>query len=373
MRHVVVYKEADAYCSFPHVVRLPSGDVAVAFRRAGKFSADAARAGVATHHDPASSIEMVTSSDLGTTWTDKRTVYRGPYGVNDPAMTVLRDGSVIVRFVALDIRKTSEVKAPPKKIFSHRTEHGLVTTVVGNLVLRSSDNGLSWQEIGFDAGTEIGPACSRDPIVEMSDGSWLAPVYTGAPQRADIAWVIRSFDQGRNWCEPTRILSDEAGRFSQLHGLNFNETSLLDLGAGHILAMTRADGAFHTTGDQFMPVGGVGELHVAESFDSGLSWSMPRRTGIWGQPGSICRLADGRILCTYGYRRSPYGVRACMSADGGKSWDVGNEIVLRDDCPTWDCGYPFSIELEPGKMFSVYYFVDAGGTRHVAGTHWSLS
>lgn len=372
MKHIVVYKEADCYCSFPHVARLPSGALAVAFRRAGKFSADAARSGVATHHDPDSAIEMVVSHDEGLAWGERRTVYKGRYGVNDPAITVLRDGALIVRFVALDIRKTGEVVTPPAKIFSHRTEHGLVTTVVGNLVMMSTDGGATWHQVGLDTVNEIGPACSRDPIVEMPDGSWLEPVYTGAPQRADISWVVRSFDRGAHWCEPIRIMSDEAGRFSQLQGLNFNETSLLDLGKGKMLAMVRADGAFHTSGDEFMPVGGVGELHCAESYDSGLSWTPPRRTGMWGQPGSIIRLSDGRILCTYGYRRVPYGVRCRISHDEGKTWKEQDEIVIRDDCPTWDCGYPFSIELAPGKMFSVYYHVDDQGTRHIAGTHWSL-
>lgn len=374
MQHVVVYKERNAYCSFPHVVRLPNGELAVSFRRAGERSANAAREGVATHHDPDSSIQMIVSSDQGRTWpvAKRRTVYKGPYGVNDPALTVLRDGSIVIRFVALEICKSSAVRKPPAKIFSHRTEHGLVTTVKGNLFLQSKNNGKTWQKIGFDIVPAIGPACSRDPMIEMQDGSWLAPVYTGAPQRSDIAWVVRSFDRGKHWCEPIRIMSDEAGRFSQLHGLNFNEASLIDLGKGRMLAMVRADGAFHTSDNEFMPVGGVGELHCADSFDSGLSWSVPRRTGLWGQPGSLLALSNGDLLCTYGYRRRPFGVRAAISKDHGATWDSAGEIAIRNDCPTWDCGYPFSIELSSGQMFSVYYFVDDEGTRHIAGTHWEL-
>ena len=324
---------------------------------------------------PNSSIEMISSSDRGETWpiSSCRTVYKGPYGVNDPAMTVLQDGHLIVRFVALDIRRTSNVTRPPKKIFSHRNEHGLVTTVIGNIVLESIDEGRTWTEIGVDSVEEIGPACSRDPIVELADGSWLAPVYTGAPQRTDISWVVRSFDRGRNWCEPIRIMSDDSGRFSQLHGINFNETSLLDLGDGRLLAMVRADSSFHTSDNEFMPVGGVGDLYCANSFDSGLSWTPPRRTGLLGQPGSIIRMANGVLLCTYGYRRKPFGVRCAVSKDGGTSWTGNQEIVIRDDCPTWDCGYPFSIELDPGHIFTVYYFMDDEGTRFIAGTHWSLT
>jgi sialidase-1 len=373
-KHVLIYKEKDRYCSFPHVSILPNGNLAVVYRKASKFSSDAAKSGIATHHDPDSSIEIIESTDMGNTWDieSNRTIYKTQYGVNDPALTILNDNSVIVRFVALDIRKTSEVTFQPKKIFSHRVEHGLVTSVVGNMIIKSVDSGVTWQEIGVEETLEIGPSCSRDPIVEMPDGSWLMPVYTGAPQRSDIAWVIRSMDQGRHWCEPRRIMSDESGRFSQLQGVNYNETSLLHLGNGEMIAMVRGDGEFHTTGDEFMPVGGVGSLFMARSYDSGMSWSEPELTGIWGQPGSLILLSNGDILCTYGYRKSPYGVRACVSKNHGKTWDMDNEIIVRDDNPIWDCGYPFTIELPKNKLFTVYYMTDMEGTRYVAGTHWNL-
>ncbi len=371
VKHVIIYREDERYCSFPHIVYLPSGNLAVTFRRASKFSADVAKRGTATHHDPDSSIELIESPDHGQTWSrdSLRTVYKSSCGVNDPSLTALKDGTILCRFVALSITSTARLGHNPKKIFSHRVEHGLITEVVGNMVLRSYDGGKSWREVGLAEVSDIGPSCSRDPIVEMPDGSWLMPVYTGAPQRTDIAWVIRSFDEGRSWCEPIRIMSDEGGRFSQLQGINYNETSLLHLGNGEMIAMVRGDTVFHTE-NEFMPVGGVGELWVARSFDGGLSWTAPRKTGIWGQPGSIMQLSDGRLLCTYGYRRKPFGIRCCISRDRGYSWDVDKEIVIRDYSPTWDCGYPFSIELKDGGVMTVYYIADEAGIRYVAGTLW---
>lgn len=374
MRHIEIYKNEDEYSSFPHIAYLANGVLAVTFRRASKFSADAAKSGVATHHDPDSSIQIIESHDDGLTWSREtlRTVYKSKYGVNDPALTVLKDGSLINRFVTLDIRPSADWgSTPPKRIFSHRTEHGLITEVVGNLVVKSSDFGKTWEEVGFADVPSIGASCSRDPVVEMPDGSWLMPVYTGAPQRSDVSWVIRSFDCGRTWCEPIRIMSDENGRYSQLQGINYNETSLLPLGGGEIIALVRADATFHTE-DEFMPVGGVGDLRIARSYDSGMSWTAPKRTGIWGQPGSLMQLSDGRLLATYGYRKSPFGIRCCISNDQGVNWDVENEIIIRDDCPTWDCGYPFTVQLKDGKLFTVYYFVDENGTRFISGTHWNL-
>jgi hypothetical protein len=59
-------------------------------------------------------------------------------------------------------------------------------------------------------------------------------------------------------------------------------------------------------------------------------------------------------VCSYGYRRPPFGQRACISADG-VLWKLENEVILRDDAPNGDLGYPASLELEPGLVLTVYY------------------
>ena len=73
----------------------------------------------------------------------------------------------------------------------------------------------------------------------------------------------------------------------------------------------------------------------------------------WGAPGDLTRMRDGRIACVYGYRLPPFGLRARLSEDGGRTW--GREIVLRDDGGSWDLGYPRVIEHEPGRLLCVYY------------------
>lgn len=374
MKHFTIYKEPGFYISFPHIVYLPSGKLALVFRKASKFSADAAIAGVVTHHDPDSSIEIVLSEDDGQTWSEKsRTIYKSKYGVNDPSLTVLSDGGLLLRFVALEVVPTRQVRSlNGRRIFSHRVEHGLVATVVGNMVCHSADDGVTWQELGISDAPGLTNACSRDPILEMSDGSLLMPVYTGSPQRSEIAWVIRSFDQGATWYEPTIIMCDPKGERSPQQGINFSETSLVHLGNGELLALTRSDESFHTSNDEFVPVGGVGELHSSRSYDSGLSWEFPRRTGIFGTPGALALLNNGLLLATYGYRKTPFGVRCCISRDKGRTWDIDQRVVIRDDAPTWDCGYPFTVELKNGSLLTVYYLADSSGNRHIAGTIWRL-
>lgn len=374
MKNITIYKEPGYYCSFPHVVQMENGKLVLAFRKASQFSANAAKNGRATHHDPNSSIQTIYSEDNGQTWGGVTEAYNSEYGVNDPAITLLKDGSLLMRFVALKIvprDRASELDA--SKLFSHRSEHNLITQVEGNMLIRSTNAGQSWDVMGIAKGPneEMTRSCSRDPIIQLEDESLLMSVYTGAPQRSDIAWVMRSFDLGKTWREPIPIMIDPEGEYSQFHGINYNETSLLDLGNNEIYALTRGDQSFHT-GDEFMPVGGLGKLYSARSLDGGLCWTKQQDTGIFGQPGAVMKLSNGNLLATYGYRKSPFGIRCCISKNRGLSWDIENEIVIREDAPTWDVGYPFTIEMKNGKLLTVYYFVDENKDRHIAGTIWEI-
>ena len=123
------------------------------------------------------------------------------------------------------------------------------------------------------------------------------------------------------------------------------------------------------------------------SEDGGISWTYPVESSFQGYPNHLLKLRDSRILCTYGYRLEPMGVRALISEDGGATWDLEHEYVLRDDGGTvsneWppekrpppgfggaDVGYPVSAELDDGRILTTYYITPSDGTTHVAVTHW---
>ena len=121
------------------------------------------------------------------------------------------------------------------------------------------------------------------------------------------------------------------------------------------------------------------------SEDGGKTWTYPVETSFEGYPNHLLKLSDGRILCTYGYRRAPMGIRALISEDGGRSWDTDHEYVLRDDgsglSNAWppekrarmggaDVGYPISTELADGTILTVYYITKEDGITHIATTHW---
>jgi hypothetical protein len=141
-----------------------------------------------------------------------------------------------------------------------------------------------------------------------------------------------------------------------------NEMTFVEVTPGRVLAHLRSGGARAS-----------GYLLESWSDDGGQTWSVPLQTWIWGYPAHLLRLRDGRLLCSYGYRREPMGVRACLSEDGGQTWDVEHEIVLRDDGkPGGDIGYPMSVELPDTSILTVYYITVEDGITHVAATKWRV-
>jgi hypothetical protein len=121
---------------------------------------------------------------------------------------------------------------------------------------------------------------------------------------------------------------------------------------------------------------GIFWTDIFESEDGARTWRFLSRVNDWGAPGDIVETQDGRIVCVYGYRLAPFGIRARVSEDGGRSW--GSEIVLRDDGGSWDLGYPRVVEAAPGRLLTVYYFNRKddpmqlnGGVRHIARTLFS--
>jgi hypothetical protein len=114
-------------------------------------------------------------------------------------------------------------------------------------------------------------------------------------------------------------------------------------------------------------------IDLFESQDNGASFHALGRpvtyAGSGGNPPTLLRLQDGRVCLVYGYRAAPFGIRARLSEDGGRSW--GEEIHLRDDGGCADLGYPRSIQRPDGVIVTTYYFNDQADTeRYIAATLW---
>ena len=80
-------------------------------------------------------------------------------------------------------------------------------------------------------------------------------------------------------------------------------------------------------------------------------------------------LKDGRILVTVGTRWE--GQQGCLGRvldPEGTDMEVAPDFVIRSDSHDPDCGYPWAIELEDGRVLVVYYYVYQDGIRGIEGT-----
>jgi Neuraminidase (sialidase) len=116
-------------------------------------------------------------------------------------------------------------------------------------------------------------------------------------------------------------------------------------------------------------------IDVYESRDGGKTWHFLSKVadtdhgGDNGNPPSLVLMLDGRLVGTYGFRGVPYGIRAKISSDSGKTWS--KEIMLRDDAITWDIGYTRSVQRSDGKVVTIYYYsTKERKEQHIEATIW---
>lgn len=357
MEHIIVCRDENLYCAFPDIVKLQNGNLIVGFR-------EAPRRKIISHHDPRSRAVLVRSKDDGKTWGEKIVIYQDEDGTQDPSIMQLKDGTMLSNFFKWRFRKNKEELGGFGQICDVSLlgfPEGGWTADVGTYVVRSTDNGHSWNKSPAHFEIPCLKAVSTSaPALECNDKTILLPVYaqpvTSGPEKWAIApsFVMKSYDKGKAWTEPTLVAADPEGKVA------LEEPTLVQLKSGKTICMMRADS------------GGGDYLRQAESFDNGKTWTKFWKTPIMGHPPHLLQLSDGRVLCTYGYRHQPFGIRACISKDEGKTWDLEHEIIIRDDGLHRDLGYPSSAELEPGKILTVYYFHDKTETRFIAGTFYKI-
>lgn len=364
MEHIIVCRDENLYCAFPDIVKLQNGELLVGFR-------EAPRRKIISHHDPKSRAVFVRSKDNGKTWGEKTVIYQDEDGVQDPSIMQLKDGTVFSNFFKWRFRETKEELGElelKRDVSSLGFPEGGWTAIVGTFVVRSFDNGKTWNEPPVQINFPLykGIATSA-PILECNDGTILLPLYYRPAFEGVVmtsffhSFVIRSFNKGRTWKEPALAGADPERKIA------VGEPTLLQLKSGKIICMMRTC----VEGDDY--------LRQTESFDNGKTWAKFWKTPIIGHPPHLLQLSHPqqscgypRTLCSYGYRHKPFGIRACLSNDEGKTWDLEHEIIIRDDGMHTDLGYPSSVEIEPGKILTVYYFHDKSETRFIAGTFYNI-
>ncbi len=331
-----IWGPADIYIGWPTIAKTREGELLAVF--SGDRDA---------HVCPWGKTQLVRSRDNGATWTAPETINNTPLDDRDAGILQTRAGTLVVSWFTSLAFETNEQYRRHREKLSAET----VNQWFGSWIRRSEDNGKTWGEyIRVETTAPHGP-------IELSDGRLLYVGCTTAKTPEERVGVLESRDDGRTWTHIARIAQAEGDDPGQCH-----EPHVVETADGGLVAMAR----YHGEGEF------ANHLRQAFSNDGGTTWTRFEPTPIWGYPPHLIRLTNGWLLVTYGRRKDPFGERACISKDGGKTWDVQNEIVL-SQAPGSDLGYPASVQLDDGSLFTVYYeALEKGQKPPLRYTHWIL-
>jgi len=330
MEHFHVAGDRHEYCAWPAIARTGDGDLLVTYCCSDE------------HMGPSGAILAVRSQDEGRTWSSPVVIRDSVLDDRECGITTLSDGRLLVHVWSTfhtpeSYGKMREFAYEPDVVESWMRkvgcrEYRAAASQKGGWVVVTADNGETWNLQG------PGPDSIHGGI-QLASGDVL--VAAGRECVGTIG-IERASPDELDW---TRIATFKC---PDLADRRFGEPNLVQLPTGRVLMMLRSTAIPY---DDESP---GNALWMAWSDDDGISWSEAEPTGLWGYPPHLLALSDGRILCSYGHRRGPYGERACISEDG-LHWDPTNEVVLRSDADSSDLGYPASLELEPGRILTVYY------------------
>lgn len=336
-----------SYHGWPTVARLASGELLVVVS-----------AGRERHVCPFGQVHLIRSADNGATWTGPEILANGPLDDRDAGIMQTRDGTVLVNWFTsvaslISLDKAEAAGGEALRKFGddgfiarcRKVRAALAPAVIrrelGVWMRRSEDGGRTWSgkyRVATGAGAPHGPT-------ELSDGrllfigSWNAHAMSGLPEdeARPLLGARLSKDGGRTW----RRIGEIPQRPGDPPGV-YHEPHAVQAPDGRIVVHIRN----HSEQDR-------GHVLQSESDDGGRTFSVPRTTGLVGLPAHLLVLRDGRLLSTYGYRALPYGNRASLSADGGRTW--GEPMILDEKPISRDLGYPSTVELADGSLFSVWY------------------
>lgn len=305
-----------------------------------------------SHMDPRKSTQALISKDNGRTWKKTDLEAGNPQHRSSPTRLVNVNNNSY-RYDVPARRPYYEAKG----LEVRDTPDGRIAYSQGVYVTISEDNGATWTRRDIDFPDQALLASYRDDRAYLRlDSRTIVQALYGKPVarlRYYEAWYVRSEDDGETWSFGTIAASVE-------QDVGHGETALARAANGDIVAMMRTE-----------PVPGS-HMWVCRSADRGKTWSKAVQTPLHGHPAHLLLLQDGRMLCSYGLRDSPVGIRVCVSADHGQTWRAEDIAVLRtgEDFKR-DSGYPITLQADDGTLLTVYYLT-RGDKTTLELTRWRL-
>lgn len=343
-KNVVIYKNKNVYACFPSLIKLEDGRLLTGFSTRKR----------ASHIDAQGGGKRMLSADGGLTWQPTDYHYLSPDSKS-------KDGKAVIVNVKgwEEGPENRRAEIEKKGIAVTNIRKGVIAWQVNQATVgRSTDGGKNWKTEKLVVPDDVADIINFSSF-RSSAGIRLQAVYGkrkvgGKIQTDTEIFFWRSADDGDSW-EFVHMVPPAAKKQS----ISFSEPTVTELPNGNFLAMMRTNG----------------NLFSSISTDKGKTWGLPEDTKIKGYPAEMTVLPDGRILCVYGYRYAPMGIRACISRDNGKTWDIQHELIIRADGMTsnsGDLGYPKVAQIGNGEVFVVYYITTDGGMPYIAGTRFRV-
>jgi hypothetical protein len=256
----------------------------------------------------------------------------------------------------------------------------------------SSDQGQSWSALSTitDPANPPDPASNekkhlgaiRHGVLTMEDGRWLLPLRDAKPE-PDSPWGPRLYDRttgtlGRYW----PLWPGGGEGYAAHEAVRGPIKQVVRTAGGSLLAMCaggpnrrvrpppgettyRAAPVLHLAAREGLDVHGhrnVAEewTDVSDGFPAGQRPPRGITMEDWDDDGDregrfLCPLADGRVVCLWGYAHDPSGIHCNISGADGAEWDEAQTVTLLPDTPVVGRYYsPRAVQL-PGLTTGCYH------------------
>ena len=336
------------YFAWPTVSRLKNGRIAV--------GASGYRLG---HVCPFGKSVLSFSEDEGKTYTTPSPIIDTPLDDRDAGLCPFGESGLIL--TSFNNTRTAQKKWVSESKRSDAVKN-YISSYIDTITDESEEKYIgSTFKISFDNGVTFGelhksPITSPHGPIELQDGS--------------ILWVGTRFTTTSDY-QPIEVykvnLDGSMEKISEIEKIFENgkemmscEPYAVQLKGGTIICHIRVEHNF--------------TLYQTISNDNGKTWTKPIKLlkDYGGAPSHLLQLSNGTLLTVYGYRSNPYSIKAGLSNDDGKTWDMDNIIATKDTF-SWDLGYPSTIELENGNLLTVFYgHFEKNGPAEIMQTIWKI-